>query len=58
MERLSAVSTDETEGRSHEVRRLAPTADPFLVFQIAEAKKFFALAGIGGKLLRNVFGGV
>ena len=44
MERLSAVSTDETEGRFREVRRLAPTADPFLVFQIAEANKFFALA--------------
>ena len=58
MEGASVVPADETEGRSHEARRLAPTADPFLVFQIAEAKKFFALAGIGGKLLRNVFWGV
>ena len=45
MERLSAVSTDETEGRFREVRRLAPTADPFLVLKIAEANKFFTLAG-------------
>jgi len=45
MEGLSVVPADETEGRSHEARRLAPTVDPFLVLQIAEANKFFTLAG-------------